>query len=375
MLVARKDSDDPDVYILNQNNRVLRKLDRWGLKVSQRLSLQDIFVPSSYRIQANYWVRQADVVQIFNTWGGFLSFMALPGLGKFRPIVWSLSDEWLFTGHCVYDYGCERWKTGCGACPQVDGERPLRRDTSALMWRIKRGVYRRSNLVLVAPSQWIGSLAKASPLVGHLPIHHIPYGIDTETFKPIPKMEARSQLGIPPQAKVVLFSAHVLGVGRKGGHLLDQALRQIADVPEATLVLLGQERGYKLPDIPNWSVRSLGYTHEDHKLALAYAAADISAVPSLADNLPNTALESLACGTPVVAFDVGGIPDLVQHMRTGYLARLQDTADLARGIHQLLTDDDLHKRLSHEARTLIERSHRQEQEAQAFKALYESLRR
>jgi glycosyltransferase involved in cell wall biosynthesis len=374
MIVARKASQDPDVRIINQESRLLRKLDRWGLKLSNALSLQDVFVPSSHLLYRDSWIRQADIIQMFNTWRGFLSFAALPSLSKNRPVVWRLSDQWLFTGHCVYDYGCERWKTGCGSCPQVDGERALRRDTSAIMWRLKRWIYKRSNLVIVAPSTWIARLASESPLIGHFPIHHIPNGIDTTIYGPIPKSRARSLLGIPPDSKVVLFCSDHLHAGRKGGHLLEQALRQISDIQQGTLVLLGKDQEYQAPAIPGWTILNIGYIADDQRLAAAYSAADISAIPSLADNLPNTALESLACGTPVVAFDVGGMSDVVKHLHTGYLARSQDPIDLAQGIRQLLTDNDLRKRLSYDARILIENWHRQEQEAQAFKDLYESLR-
>ena len=122
MIVARKASDDPSVRIINDNSPALQFMDRTGKKVNNRLSLQDVFIPSSISLPHHDWVQSADILQVFNTWDGLFSYLALPRLSNNQPVVWRLSDEWLYTGHCVYTYDCDRWQTGCGHCPQVDGE-------------------------------------------------------------------------------------------------------------------------------------------------------------------------------------------------------------------------------------------------------------
>src|SRR3990172_11558351 len=156
MLVGKKFSGDSDVQVLGSRPAHLGfLLDRAGRVASDLTGLQDMLIPSSAWLHRHPWVRRADVLQFFNTWGGFVSFTALARLSSARPVVWWLSDQWLFTGHCVYTYDCDRWLTGCGTCPQVWGERSLPFDTSALLWRIKDRVYRRADLVIVAPSRWI----------------------------------------------------------------------------------------------------------------------------------------------------------------------------------------------------------------------------
>jgi len=372
MLVGKKHSSDAEVQVLGSRPAHLGfLLDRAGRVASDLTGLQDVLIPSSLWLHRHPWVRHAEVLQFFNTWGGFVSFTALARLSRGRPVVWRLSDQWLFTGHCIYTYGCDRWLTGCGHCPQVSGERALPFDTSALLWRLKDRVFREASLVIVAPSRWILDQVRRSPLIGRFPVHHIPNGVDTSLFRPM-RAEARAALGIEPGAKVVVFGAHELGKDRKGGHLLRGAMEALPDLPGATLLLLG-EGTPRLPALPGWQVTRIGYTGDEARLASVFAAADVMAAPSLADNFPNTVLESLACGTPVLAFDVGGVGEVVRHMETGYLARPADPADLAAGLRLLLQDDQLRGRLSSRSREVAVAEFARELELERFMALYGSL--
>ncbi|MDX6506935.1 MAG: hypothetical protein QOG06_1579, partial [Gaiellaceae bacterium] len=209
----------------------------------------------------------------------------------------------------------------------------LRRDTTALLWRLKRRVYARSRLTLIVPSRWMLELVRASPLLSRFDVHRIPHGIDTKLFTPLPKNDARRALGLPTDRQVVLFSATELNEPRKGLHLLVQALTGMAEPPLLALAGGGEPpRGV--------DARPLGLIEDDRVLAQAYAAADVLAVPTVADALTQTAIESIACGTPCVSFDRGGVTDVVAHGDTGYQARFGDTADLARGLRAVLDDAD-----------------------------------
>ena len=372
MLVGKKFSDDPHVHVLGSNPAHLGfLLDRAGRVASDLAGLQDLLIPSSLWLHLHPWVRWADVIQFYNTWGGFVSFAALARLSRSRPVVWRLSDEWLFTGHCVYTYDCDRWLTGCGSCPQVKGERALPFDTSAFLWRRKESVYRRANMVLVAPSRWILDKVRRSPLVGRFPVHHIPNGVDTSVFRPM-REEARAALGIHGSVPVVVFGSHDLEKGRKGGELLRAALGLLPAIPGAILLLVGEARG-TLPTVPGWDLRWIGYIDDETTLARVLAAADLTAVPSLAENLSNMVIESMACGTPVAAFDVGGLKDAVRHMQTGYLAEALDPEALARGIRLLLEDDELRSRLSIKARQVALGEYGRERELASFISLYTDL--
>lgn len=366
MLVGQRRSDDPDVRTLKRS-ALWRALDRPFSTLTDALSLQYLFLPSSFALVRDPWFRECDVVQLYNVHGSYFSHTALPSITSRRPLVWRLSDMWAMTGHVAYSYDCERWQHGCGSCPYL-GEYPrLTRDTTAFLWRWKRRVYARSTLTLVAPSRWMESLARSSPLLRDFDVRRIPNGIDLERFRPRDRGEARHALGLDPAKRVVLFSALEAGDVRKGGAVLADALSRLDDL-EFQLVVMGpQASGFPR------EAHSLGTLHDDERIALAFAAADVYVLPTLAENLPNVALESIACGTPVVAFDVGGVPDAVRDGVSGLLAPLRDGAALAAHIQRLLADDELRTRLGAGARTLAEAEFGAEREARAFAALYEEL--
>jgi glycosyltransferase involved in cell wall biosynthesis len=305
-------------------------------------------------------------VQLFNLHGSYFSHTALPFLTRRRPAVWRLSDMWAFTGHVAYSYECERWRTGCGSCPYVHEYPPLPRDTSAFLWRWKRRVYSRSRLTIVAPSHWLRRLASESPLLSRFDVRHIPNGVDLETFRPLDRAAARGELGLDPDRRIVLFSAPDLDDRRKGGAVLMAALDRLGDLDFELVVA-----GASAKQLPR-TARALGKLDEQ-KLAKAYAAADVFVLPTLAENLPNAVLESMASGTPVVAFDVGGVPDAVRHEETGLLAPVGDGEGLAAAIRRLLTDDDLRTRLGSTAREVTEREYPAELEARRFADLYAEL--
>ena len=269
------------------------------------------------------------------------------------------------TGHVAYSYDCERWRTGCGDCPYLREYPPLRRDTTATLWRLKKRVYERSRLELVVPSRWLERLAGDSPLLARFPVHRIPHGVDTELFRPGSREEARARLGLPSDRPIVFFSAWDVGERRKGLHLLLQALERLGRRP--FLLLAG---GGSPPAVPE--CQSLGRVSDDHVLADAYRAADVYAVPTLADVLTKTAPEAIASGIPCVSFDRGGVTDVVRHMETGYQARFGDVGDLARGLELLLGDGDLRARLGRQGRELAEREFSSRVQVGRYVDLYRS---
>jgi glycosyltransferase involved in cell wall biosynthesis len=367
MLVGRRSTRDRDVRLLKRSI-AWRALDRASGELLDLLNLQYVFYPSSFGVAMDPWFRRSDVVQLYNTHGSYFSHSALPVLSRRRPVVWRLSDMWALTGHVAYSYDCERWRAGCGSCPYL-GEYPaLSRDTTAALWRWKDVVYRRSRLTIVAPSRWIEGLARESPLLSRFPVRRIPNGIDLERFRPVGRAEARSRLGLPPDGPVVLFSAPDVSDRRKGGAVLNEALEHLHDEPFELLVAGANET----PAFPR-SFRSLTHLVDEEEIALSYAAADLFVLPTLAENLPNAALESVASGTPCVSFDVGGVPDVVRHLETGYLAPLGDAGGLAEGVRSLLHDDELRARLSRRCRELAVQEFGSDLEASRFAELYAEL--
>jgi len=201
----------------------------------------------------------------------------------------------------------------------------------------KARAFENLDLTIVAPSRWLAGMARRSSLFSHRRIEIIPNGLDLSRYKPIDRKAAREYLDLPVGGSVLLFGAHWLADPRKGADLLCTALERLS-VP-CTLLTFGQGR------LPVTSPRvtqvfSLGTLADDISLALAYSAADAFLCPSREDNLPNTVAEALACGTPCVAFDVNGLPDMIEHQRTGWLARPFEAADFARGIEWVLSHPD-----------------------------------
>lgn len=370
MLVALKATPDPDVATIG--GPWLGRLDRLTGRLVDRTGWQYGFYPSSVLLPLFPSVRTADVVQVYNTHGGYFSHRALTRLSRARPVVWRLSDMWAATGHCAYAYDCERWKTGCGACPRLDEFPPLPRDTSAQLWRAKQRIYRRSRLSLVTPSRWLANIVKESPLLAQFPVSVIPNGIDTDLFTPGDRTAARAALGIRSDGPVVMFSAASLSDPRKGGPYLREAIARLPEALRLTLTLLVVGGGeWSGQDVA--ATKLLGSIDDDRRLALAYAAADLYVLPTLAENLPNAALESLACGVPVVGFDVGGVGEAIRHMETGMIVPSGRADALSDAIRAMLESDTLRRAMSRRAREVAVTEYTAARQADAFLSLYRGL--
>jgi len=246
-------------------------------------------------------------------------------------------------------------------------------DTTSLLWRIKDWIYRRTDLTLVVPSRWLARLIQQSPLLNRFDLHWIPYGLDTDVFKPIPKHVARQALGLPLQVQIVLFGASSLNDRRKGAFYLRKALQELARSGlNSNIMLLTVGSGSLNSDDPKlpYPVHSLGMISNDHLLATCYSAADVYVLPTLADNLPIAVIESMACGTPVISFQVGGVSEIVRHMETGYLATYQDPADLAVGIQKLLNDPILCSKMGLLCRKIVEQEYSEKLQTDRYTRLY-----
>ncbi|MCE3007759.1 MAG: glycosyltransferase [Bacteroidetes bacterium] len=282
----------------------------------------DMFMFSRAAVGLPLWrhpaVLQADVLNLHWFHHGFLSLTGLKkllALGK--PVVWTLHDMWAFTGGCHSAPGCERYLSGCGQCPLL--RHPHQHDLTQRQWRHKQQLYAQArNLHIVTPSAWLAKCADASGLF-RAPAHPIPNPIEPDRFSPGPAAAARQTLGLPLQGTYLLFGAASLQDPRKGGALLQQALTQLPMAARAGVHLLTVGRkGIELP--PGYLHTHLGSLPAG-QMVQAYRAATYTLVPSLQDNLPNMVMESLACGTPVVATPTGGIPEMIAHGHSGWLAQ------------------------------------------------------
>jgi glycosyltransferase involved in cell wall biosynthesis len=346
-------------------NQLFRFTWRFGLNYLNHVGSFDI---PKYR-----FYQEADVLNFHNLHTGYFNYLSIPSLTEAKPAIFTLHDMWSFTGHCAYSYDCDRWKIGCGKCPYPDAYPAIRRDNTRLEWKLKNWAYSRSNLTIVVPSKWLAEQVEQS-MLNRFSIHHIPYGIDTEAYQPLDPEQCRSLLGISPGKKVLMFGAENLKDARKGGDLLLKALQSLPESLKAETLLLtigsGSEALSEVVGMPNLN---LGYVSSDRLKSIAYSAADLFIFPTRADNLPLVLQESMACGTPVVSFNIGGIPDLVRSDITGYLAPPEDAQDFCNGIVQLLEDQNLRDRLGQNCRAIALAEYPLELQAKRYIELYRQV--
>ncbi len=313
-----------------------------------------------------------NVIHLHWIGAGFVPIRALPAFR--RPLVWTLHDMWAFTGGCHQAIDCVRYQQLCGNCPQLGSDRE--RDLSRRIWGQKYRHWGRLDLTVATPSRWLADCAKKSTLFRDRRIEVIPYGIDTSRYRPHEQTLARQVLGLPPDRRLILFGAmHSTSDPLKGFNHLQSALRALAQSAPKERLHLMVFGASEPPDPPDFGFPATyaGSLHDDLSLALLYSAADVFVAPSRQDNFPNTVLEALACGVPCVAFDIGGMPDLIAHQQTGYLARPFDEADLARGIAWVLEDESRRRALAEAARRKVEREYDLTSVARRYEALYHEV--
>lgn len=320
------------------------------------------------------WVREADVLHLHWINQGFLSLNGLQRLATLgKPVVWTLHDQWAFTGGCHYSGDCTRFETGCGHCPYLRGD--AQQDLSRTLLLRKETIWAKLQPHVVTCSDWLAGLASRSRLLQSHAVSSIPNPIDTNTFKPIDKSVARRAFGLPADKRLVLFGATKLADPRKGAALFAQAVSQLAqqaDAPPFEVVIFGNQTE-PLSIAAGVRIHVLGRVNNEARMAQLYAAADVFVSAAVQDNLPNTILEAQACGTPVAAFAVGGVPQLVAHQHTGHLATETNPKALAQSLRWLFSDANTLAILSEQASARAHQIFGNTVVAACYAALYKQL--
>jgi glycosyltransferase involved in cell wall biosynthesis len=312
-----------------------------------------------------------DVINLHWINGGYLKIETIAKFNK--PIVWTLHDMWAFTGGCHYNGDCMSYTNSCGACPQLHSNKE--KDLSRWIWKRKVRAWQNLNLTIVTPSHWLAKCAASSSLLKDTRIEVIPNGLDTTQYKPLEKSVARSILGLPEDKQLILFGAmSATSDPRKGFNFLQSALQNLSQSgwrERVELVVFGSSQPKNSPEL-GFKSHYLGKLNDDISLALVYSAADVMIVPSIQEAFGQTASESLACGTPVVTFDITGLKDIVDHQQNGYLAKPFDINDLARGIAWVLEDEERLQKLGSNGREKVEQNFTLEIQARKYLSLYDS---
>lgn len=345
LLVSELSQDDANTAGLATNPWEKRKA--WARFVGERLyflphekdkSVRFAFSPAitGADLHNHPLVRKASVIHLHWINFGFLSMHSLEklfALGK--PIVWTLHDMWTFTGGCHYNRGCDHYLSHCGYCPYLRDAGAY--DISFEQFEQKRALYDQAHLTIISPSRWLDNLVKKAALTRDTNSLSIPNCIDTGFFKPTDMAEARIAFGLPADKKLILFAGVNAQDPRKGFRYFQEALQMLNDA-EVEVVVLGKGRPENFSEIPA-KVHFLGKISEPARMVAAYNAADLLIVPSLEDNLPNTIMEAMACGTPTVGFDTGGIPEMIDHRENGFVATSKSAESLAEGIRWVLAQN------------------------------------
>ena len=316
--------------------------------------------------------QEADVIHLHWVNQGMLSLKNIRKiLATGKPVVWTMHDIWPATAICHYTRGCEAYHTECRHCPLLPG--PI--DLANKVWKRKQRMLEGQCGTYVACSKWLSDEARKSALLKGQVVTNIPNPIDTRVFRPQDKQLARQSLGLPTDKRIILFVSQRVTDPRKGmSYFVDAVRKLVEQYPEMKdtvgVAILGghaEEVASQLA-LPSYP---LGYISNPQHIVQVYNAANVFVLPSLEDNLPNTLMESMACGVPCVSFRIGGIPEMIDHQTNGYVAEPCNAADLARGIHCVLAEAD-YDALSHECLKKVAHSYSQQSVANRYIEVYEA---
>jgi glycosyltransferase involved in cell wall biosynthesis len=412
LAVGEKRTSDSDVYPVSRGSSHDR-VEGWSGRLSQHLAPYEGRVRGAWRLRRwlesyaayppNWWQTQLgrevfnfpdtwrlldlieqrpDVLHCHNLHGGWLpragyfDLRALPALSRQVPTVLTLHDTWLLSGHCAYTLGCDRWKTGCGNCPDLAIYPSLSRDGTAFNWKRKHDIFKGSRLRIATPSRWLLRQVEQSMLSSAVvEARVIPNGVDLNVFSPACKETARNLLNLPRRDMVLLFVAHAAKSNRfKDYPTIEEAAFKVAAKcrdQRVTLIILG-ERHESIP-FENGEIRFMPFQPSREKTAQFYQAADVYLHAARSDTFPNTVLEALACGLPVIATAVDGIPEQVDDGRTGFLVPAGDAESMAGRVVQLLSNHALRSTMGECAAQIAGHKFGLERQVDAYLEWYEQF--
>jgi len=370
LLVMDKRTDSSD------SSPILNVKGRWRIKrlvdrIEAKLSVQSLLYPFSFALPFERRLREADLVHFHLIQNGYFSLLALPFVTWLKPAIWTVHDSWALTGHCVYPYDCTRWKTGCGNCPYLATTFPMRKDRTAFMWQAKRLTYRASRIELVVASEFMLNMARQSPLVSHLRVHKIPFGVDFGVFAPRDSRACKKALGIPDESIVIAFRSTAYEF--KGLRHIVACLERLETTRPITLLTFN-EKGLLTAVAGRYPMVELGWVQDERLMSQAYGAADLFLMPSVQEAFGMMAMEAMACGKPVIVFDGTALPEVVHAEEGGGVVVPQgDTDALLAAIRRLVENDEERRRIGEQALAIARREYDVNLHIERMIALYREV--
>ncbi|MBK2267561.1 glycosyltransferase family 4 protein [Francisella philomiragia] len=343
MLVMDKKSDDYTVLAPESN---LEKLFAFFKPRIEQVLIRHKYKNKSQALFTSANISSKNIVKKINSINPDIvhlhwingAMLKIEDISKIKaPIVWSLHDNWAFTGGCHVMWSCQRYKNSCGSCPILSSNNT--KDLSNKVFKRKQKAYQQKNMTIVGLSKWLSKTASDSPLLEDKNHINLPNPINTEVYRQFDKKLSRQLWNLPNDKKLILFGAmSATSDINKGFIHLSEAISRLK-IKDVELVVFGSSKPKNSPQF-DFKTHYVGILNDDVSLSTLYSAVDVTVVPSTQENLSNVIMESLSCSTPVVAFDIGGNSDMIEHHGNGYLAKPFDSSDLANGIEWILNNEN-----------------------------------
>ncbi len=364
----RKDTNNPDILSFKSiHEKISHKIYQ---KTEDLLSLQSVIYPYARKIMALPAFKQADLIHLHIIHSGFFSLRHLPELTKQKPTVWTLHDPWALTGHCIHPFECDRWKIGCGSCPDLKTPFSMRRDNTKFQFSYKKESYENSDLDIVVASKWMKDMVEASPMLRNAHVHVIPFGLDLTYFSPLDSKKARMRFGIPEEAIVLSFRAE--DEPFKGLSYIIEALEKLKGNDPIYLLTLSSARLKKRVS-NRFQIVELGWVYDQEIVRDVYRACDIFLMPSLAESFGMMAVEAMACEKPVIVFEGTALPDVTFAPEVGIAVPNRDSHALSEAIQRLIDHPEERIERGKKCREIAEKVYSEKAHVQAMVNLYKDV--
>lgn len=375
MLVDQQFSADSHVHLLNSSSssRLLprvagKNLRSFFLDYRSRIFSNDQIWGVGEELLENPLIKQADIIHCHNLHGNYFKLKTLINLSRRKPIVWTLHDMWPLTARCAHSLDCRKFSPGCRRCPYLNTYQPIFWDNTPSLWSSKQRIYSQSRLNVVSPSPWMTANIKKSLLSGQ-PLTEILNGVDDSVFTPQNQRQVRRRLNLPLDKKIIAFIAQGGPHNPfKGWQYFTQLVSAYKDNSDVIFLVIGSSSA-----VPSAAIISLPYQTDPHTLAAYYAASDLLVFPSVAESFGLVVVEAMFTGTPVVAFPVGIVPQVISHHSTGYIAKQNNTQSLLDGVNYCLAHQSTLSANLKRSRHHLQETYSQKSMTASYLDLYRSL--
>ena len=317
--------------IIEFDSDLWNRLGHYAREIERKKGILDFGKIGVLKLLSNINYQNASIIHLHNIHGYYFSIYALEKIVLKKRIIWTLHDEFIMTGHCSSSFNCNKWKIGCGNCPSLNVYPSLKTDTTQINLKEKISTIKKIKPYIVTPSKWLADRIQLQfPFLKNIEV--IYNGVDNEVFKPYDKIKTRLELGIPLDKKIVLFVAEFSTLNPfKGGDIIREIIANSAFFDVNFITIGGNNETYYQNHL------SYPYISNDIDLAKLYAACDVLLYPTQADNMPLVVLESMACGTPVIASKLGGIPEVIRESNGLLIEDYKNTHAFEDGLNHFLS--------------------------------------